>query len=523
MMAERSGVKVVLTASAVEMSDFYDNPFVAFVGGFTKGPLPLWLVRKVLYPPIGHNGDGRVRYAPYGLRKVEAILLANGFDESEIAVAHPSDLDDFVGPQTKVVGISTMDPLGMGYVSKTYSSLVGGGEPINAIEFRKLMRHSAIMRYRPKIIVGGFGAWQLERQKTAERYGVDSVVIGAGANAIAEVFRKAVNGEVLPRVVRVNSHSTNGEIPLIKHASIHGCVEISRGCGRNCQFCTPTMQRKHDIPIETIMKEVEVNVKEGNSAVTLVTEDLFLYGTKDKRFIPNREAVVKLVKNVASFSGVKSIQTTHTSLAPVVHNPDMIKEVAEILIERPLYHFKSQPMVTSEVGLETGSVRLMRKYMCGKMLPFKPEQWKEVAAQSFGIMNDNDWYPLATLITGLPEENEADVIETLELVDDLKNNYLFYVPLLFVPLENCALMDKQGAELDSLSKRRWELLIRCWEYNVRVWRGSFLEHRISNPLVYSLVDKAVIPLAGKIAGTYYGFKRGKIFGDAISKIAQIES
>jgi len=283
------------------------------------------------------------------------------------------------------------------------------------------------------------------------------------------------------------------------------------------------MQQKHDISLETIMKEVEVNVNEGNPAITLVTEDLFLYGTKDKRFIPNREAVVKLVKTVASFPGVKSIQPTHTSLAPVVHDPDMIKQVAEILIQRPLYHFKSQPMVTSEVGLETGSVRLMRKYMCGKMLPFKPEEWKEVAAQSFGIMNDNDWYPLATLIIGLPEENEADVIETLELIDSLKNNYLFYVPLLFVPLENCALMDKKGAELDSLSKRRWELLIRCWEYNVRVWRGSFLEHRISNPLVYSLVDRAVIPLAGKIAGTYYGYKRGKIFGDAISKIAQLNS
>jgi len=522
-MAERSGVKVVLTASAVEMSDFYDNPFVAFVGGFTKGPLPLWLVRKALYPPIGHNDNGHVRYAPYGLRKVEAILLASGFDESEIAVVHPSDLDCFVGPRTKVVGISTMDPLGMGYVSKTYSSLVGGGEPINAIEFRKLAGHPAIAKYKPKVIVGGFGAWQLERQKIAEQFGVDCVVIGGGASVTADVFRKAANDEVLPHLVRVDNNSENGEIPLVKHASIHGCVEISRGCGRNCQFCTPTMQKKHDIPIETIMKEVEVNVKEGNSAVTLVTEDLFLYGTRDKRFIPNREAVVKLVKSVASFPGVKSIQPTHTSLAPVVHNPSMIKEVAEILIERPLYRFGSQPMVTSEVGLETGSVRLMRKYMCGKMLPFKPEEWKEVAAQSFGIMNDNDWYPLATLIIGLPDENEADVIETLELVDNLKNNYLFYVPLLFVPLENCALMDKQGAELNSLSKRRWELLIRCWEYNVRVWRDSFLGHRISNPLIYSLVDKAVIPIAGKIAGAYYGFKRGKIFGDAISKMAQLDS
>src|SRR3972149_117402 len=100
MMAEKTGAKVVLTASAIEMSDFLNNPFAAFVGGFTKGPLPLWFLRKVLYPPTGHNGNGRVKYAPYGLRKVEAILLENGFEESDVVVVHPFDLDAFVGSET---------------------------------------------------------------------------------------------------------------------------------------------------------------------------------------------------------------------------------------------------------------------------------------------------------------------------------------------------------------------------------------------------------------------------------------
>jgi hypothetical protein len=35
-MTKNSGVKVVLTASATEMSEFYNNPFVAFVAGFPK-------------------------------------------------------------------------------------------------------------------------------------------------------------------------------------------------------------------------------------------------------------------------------------------------------------------------------------------------------------------------------------------------------------------------------------------------------------------------------------------------------
>lgn len=128
-MTNNRGFRVVLTASATEMSDYYNNPFVAFVASFGKGPVPLWLLRKTLYPPVERDANGRAKQAPYGLRKVEALLLENGFNESDVAVVHPADLDAFVGPETRVVGISTMDPTGMAYVSKTYSSLAGGGNP----------------------------------------------------------------------------------------------------------------------------------------------------------------------------------------------------------------------------------------------------------------------------------------------------------------------------------------------------------------------------------------------------------
>ena len=96
-----SGKKIVLTASATEMSDFYNNPFIAFVGGFGKGPIPLSYVRKTLYPHRRQRADGQASYAPYGLRKVESILLEGGFSPEDIAVAYPEDLDLFIGPEHK--------------------------------------------------------------------------------------------------------------------------------------------------------------------------------------------------------------------------------------------------------------------------------------------------------------------------------------------------------------------------------------------------------------------------------------
>ena len=234
-----------------------------------------------------------------------------------------------------------------------------------------------------------------------------------------------------------------------------------------------------------------------------------MYGAHSKTFIPNNDAVLKLVKSVADYPGVKSIQASHMSLAPVVQNPKMIKELAQILIQRSWYSHGKKPIITAETGIETGSIRLMKKYMGGKMLPFKPEQWQEVVTQAFGILNDNDWYPLATLIVGLPDEKEEDVLQTLELMDKIKDYNAFYVPLFFVPLENCVLMKQKGAELDSLSQARWDFFIRCWEYNIRIWKDTFIGARFRNPIIYDAINKVVIPYFGRIMGLYYGWTRGE--------------
>lgn len=509
-----TGKKIVLTASATEMSDFLNNPFIAFAGGFGKGPIPLSYVRKTLYPHRQKRADGQASYAPYGLRKVESMLLEGGFSQDDIAVAYPEDLDKFIGPETKVVGISSMDPTGMGYVSKTYSSIVGGGEPMNRIEFRKLVMHPAIKKYKHslKLIVGGYGSWQLERQHVSKNYGVDCVLMGGRPGPIVELFKKAINGESLPRIAKadesLDNWNYNQEMPITENVAIHGAVEISKGCGRNCQFCTPTMQHKIDVPLDKIMKEVALSVAQGSDHITLITEDMFLYGAKDPRFVPNREAVVKLFKTVADYPGVKSIQAAHMSLAPVWHDPKMIRELAEILIDKSWYSFGKKPIITAETGIETGSSRLMKKYMAGKMLPFQPEQWQEVVTQAFGVLNDNDWYPLATLIIGLPDEKEEDMLQTLELMDKLKGYNAFYVPLFFVPLENCVLMKQKGAEMDSLSKARWDFFIKCWEYNIKIWKPTFLENRLQSPMLYNAFDKVVIPYFGKILGAYYSLTRG---------------
>jgi len=69
-MQKNDGVMIVLTASEIEMSDFNLNPLNAFSAGFPK-----FLVQKKGYPPLPSNSGGTAKFAPYGLRKVESLLI----------------------------------------------------------------------------------------------------------------------------------------------------------------------------------------------------------------------------------------------------------------------------------------------------------------------------------------------------------------------------------------------------------------------------------------------------------------
>ena len=456
------GVMIVLTASDIEMSDFNLDPFMAFSGGFPK-----FLVQKKLYPSLPPNVDGTAQFAPYGLRKIESLLI-DEFGEENVVTSHSSNLHRFIGPKTKIIAISTMDPLGIGFVSRTYTSILGmNGKPATLVEFEKLLSHPSIKRSNAQIIVGGSGAWQISSAKMQETLGIDTILIGQAENSILPLFHKLLKEGKLKKVI--HSPIPKGtEVPIIKKPSIYGTVEIMRGCGRGCAFCSPTLRQRYSFPEEHILKEVSLNAEHGSKMILLQTDDIFLYKSKSK-FIPNKEAIVNLVNNINSIDGVEYIQIAHASLAPVVYDERIIEEIAPILVDKSVWTCKGKLCASIEVGIETGSSKLMERYMKGKMLPYKPEQWQDIVVQSLGVLNENKVYPLATLILGLPGEKEKDILATLELLDKIKNANIFYVPLLFTSEEESNLKQKKHKELDNINDLQWDILSKCWRHNVDNW------------------------------------------------------
>ena len=81
---------------------------------------------------VERNEDGSARYMPAGVRLVEASILRQ-FPAEDVVCCYPEDLAQFIGPRTRVIGVSTHNPLGVTFAAGVYASIFGSSrEPINS-------------------------------------------------------------------------------------------------------------------------------------------------------------------------------------------------------------------------------------------------------------------------------------------------------------------------------------------------------------------------------------------------------
>jgi len=436
------------------MSEYGGHIFLGFSACVPRGLIPDRLYFSLFCPSTEVNGDGSVVHAPCGTRKIEAALLDYGFREKDVIVAHPEYLDEVVGPETKIIGITENDPLGIGPATSTFTQLFGG-EAYMKLKFKELLAHPSVKKFGPKIIVGGPGAWQLEGKQVREELGIDCVVIGEGEKVVGPLFENCTNDGKLPEVV-YGEVVPEDEIPVIRGPTVDGIVEIARGCGRGCRFCIPTLLRYRCLPLDHILKEVEVNLRAGKQP-TLHAEDVLRY--KAKGFEINREATIDLFKAVKNYPGVSGVAISHFALSSVASAPDLIEEITSITGAG-----EGSSELGGQTGIETGSPRLVKNYMAGKCKPFKPEDWPQVVVNSFEILSENHWAPCATLILGFPGETEKDIDLTIELVERLKEFKSLIVPLFLVSMG--ALKGKADSfTLGKMTPKHSELFFKCWEHN----------------------------------------------------------
>ena len=519
--------KIVLTADRTLMSPYRQLSLATFFGCApaldpNRKHSSIWykLLKNQVTPKIlfdficnyTEHVNGVAKYAPYGLRKVEAGLLRDGFKREDIVIAHPDHIEEFIGPETQVIGTHEMDPLGMGPVTLTFTY---GRKQISYDEFycKELhMRINAAKKKtasKAKVVVGGSGTWQYNYDpEKIEEYGLYALLEGELGGIAPEIdghtgrffnylmngdfenmdpFRKRSDFKVNIKEFERNGRKLHGrfvnfwdrpdidDIPNIVEPSLHGMVEVMRGCGRGCKFCDVTLRALRYYPPEKVKKEIEVNIKKGGIRTAWIhSDDIFVYGMNprtNKGMEPNREALEELFTVIMS-AGIKHTNPTHGTLAGAIADEKLIPNISKII--------KSGPgnLTGIQCGLETGSLRLIEKYADRKLAPYKPEEWHWVIKEAVKTFNEYYWIPAFTLIMGLDnDETPEDSWETIRIINELEREQpdsMFTVtPLTFVPI---GLLEKSdffhiGTEM---SPAQLGVMYKTWQHNFKYGIKKFM-------------------------------------------------
>jgi len=484
----KGGARIVLTAPLTETID-HAGYFIQM----SMASLPMWLegIINRKYPhwrELEYNKDGTARYMPAGVRVLETSLLRR-FPASDMVCCYPADLDRFIGPDTRVVAVSTHNPLGVTFAAGVYTSIFGStSQPINSHYSRELFLQIKNNPHRAayQVMVGGSGGWQIIQTNSYEDLGVDCVVEGRSeSESTLDLFDQALRGERLPKQVDVAHPKSRDEILFPDKRTTFGVVEMTTGCGRRCQFCLPDLNPQIDLPKDKILGAVRANVRDGNKQISLATEDMFIWGqvhTPTPFYFPNREALVDLYASIVDTPGVEEHVLSHSTIAPAVVDPVMIEQLTEKIIDKsPIHipllstHPKKKALVPL-IGLETGSIRMAKQIMPSKGVPFPIDEWQSVVIRGLEILNKHNWFPAMTLIVGNPGETDDDCKATLDLIYEVERRglFAFFIPSIFTPLHDTRMEKKKGVtETRQLSPMQWQLMMKCWKMNLRPGQVSW--------------------------------------------------
>ena len=461
------GVAIVLTADRTLMSDWpllLDGMAAAAQTTWWPMRLMQWYVAR----PVGDDGL-RARQAPLGLRRVESALRLGGFAPGDVAVVPPARLQRAVGPATRIVGLASGDPLGLGMNSTTLAA-VFGGEPITSAEFQALAaRARALVERagaRAKVVVGGPGAWQLAQdQPAARRLGIDHVIGGYCESNVAGLARELVSGAALPFELAGVAPQA-GEIPPIGGPTVMGMVEVSRGCGWGCRFCTLAGVPMAHLPLETILADVRTNAAGGVRNISLTSEDFFRYGASGAEHA-RPAAVIQLLARLAAMPGVATLAVDHANASTVARFSDA--ELAEVRRLLSLGRADWRPWVN--VGVETAAGALLAASGGSpKMRPFGPDLWPEAASEQVRRLSGAGFLPMVSLVIGLPGETAGDLALTSDWVAQLKGLPVAVVPVLYAPVRAPMLKLHRGrageggaAGTAGVAAVQWELFKRSMD------------------------------------------------------------
>ena len=463
MAARRQLTPAVVLVTDRTLSADYTVIFEAMLATMQTTQVPRLVMSRLLCPPVRTEGPGRASAASISIRRVESCLLARtDLGGDDVVCVTPESLGRVLGPWVRIVGVSSSDPLGGG-MSNTTTSSFWPGELYTAVWTDRMMQQiaRAKARWGFTVLAGGGGAWQWARDRqAARRQGIDVIYEGYFESQGPQVVNDILAGRHPDEHVRAARTATGAVEPMVGPAVL-GMLELSRGCGKGCRFCPMAAQRMEHVSRETILSDLATNIAGGQRCAVSGSEDFFRYGGAGSRV--NFEALRSLLEGMGLVGGLRFMQIDHANVSSVLQlSVDELRELRRLLrFERDAKY------LWVNMGIETASPRLLRSVSPGKAAPFDPDNWEEMVLEAAARMDEAGFFPIFSVVLGLPGETPDDVARTLRLVRLLDRRAVVIFPIFYEPPYRPGSEDERPFSLDALTEAHLELYTTCYEINFR--------------------------------------------------------
>jgi radical SAM superfamily enzyme YgiQ (UPF0313 family) len=153
------------------------------------------------------------------------------------------------------------------------------------------------------------------------------------------------------------------------------------------------------------------------------------------------------------------IQIDHANVTSVAQYDDsQLQTIHDLLVGHD-----TQRYVWVNLGVETVSDELLKKIgAAAKCKRTESEPWGNFCVRHLRRLSQAKFFPMASLVIGLPGERDEHLQETLAWVKSLGDQRLAIFPVLYAPVDGSPPLDPR-----QLRPLHWELMRACYRLNFR--------------------------------------------------------